>query len=251
VAYVFASDLHLSSENPEKLVLFESFLARAAKSARALYLLGDVFEIWLGDDDDSEPHPQIIRALRDFTASGCELFVMRGNRDFLFGPAFANAVGATLLPDWYTLDLFGNPTLLTHGDLLCTKDVQYQEFRKYVRDPANQKSFLACSLDERRKIAASTRSGTKASMLEKDEIIMDVEQVTVEQIMGEYNVTQLIHGHTHRPDSHSFESDTGISLERHVLGDWYGIGSVLIGGSNGVIRMSAGEFIDAPQSVFN
>ncbi len=251
VACVFASDLHLSNEIPDKLVLFESFLNRASKSAEALYLLGDVFEIWLGDDDDSAPHPRIIRALREFSDSGTRLFVMRGNRDFLFGPGFEEAVGATLLPDWYTLDLFGTPTLLAHGDLLCTKDVQYQEFRKYVRDPTNQQSFLACSLDERRKIAANTRSGTQASMLEKDAVIMDVEQVTVERIMRDYNVDQLIHGHTHRPESHSFKSETGILRERHVLGDWYGVGSVLIGVANGITRMSAGEFVDAPDSVFN
>ena len=147
MACVFASDLHLSNEIPEKLVLFESFLNRASKSAEALNLLGDVFEIWLGDDDDSEPHPRIIRALREFADSGSRLFVMRGNRDFLFGPGFEQAVGATLLPDWHTLDLFGRSTLLAHGDLLCTRDVQYQEFRKYVRDPTNQQSFLACGLD--------------------------------------------------------------------------------------------------------
>jgi UDP-2,3-diacylglucosamine hydrolase len=251
VACVFASDLHLSCEIPEKIFLFESFLKRAEKSAGTLYLLGDVFEIWLGDDDDSEPHPRVIRALRQFADSGADLFVMCGNRDFLFGSEFAQASGATLLPDWHTVDLFGTATLLTHGDLLCTKDVQYQEFRKYVRDPLNQKSFLACPLDERRKIAANTRSGTQASMLDKDEVIMDVEQVTVDRIMNEYGVDQLIHGHTHRPATHRFKSDTGASRERHVLGDWYTDGSVIIGGSRGITRMSAGEFVGAADSVFS
>jgi UDP-2,3-diacylglucosamine hydrolase len=250
VAYVFASDLHLSCENPEKTALFESFLTRTAKSAEALFLLGDVFEIWLGDDDDSDPHPQIIAALRQFANSGAHLFVMRGNRDFLFGPQFADATGATLLPDWHTIDLFGVPTLLTHGDLLCTKDVQYQEFRKYVRDPANQKSFLACTLDERRKIAANTRSGTQASMLEKDEVIMDVEQTTVDRIMSESKVDQLIHGHTHRAASHQFKSETGIARERHVLGDWYELGSVIVAGSNGLNRLAAADLVEAPDSVF-
>lgn len=251
MAYVFASDLHLSCESPEKLALFESFLTRTAKSAKALYLLGDVFEIWLGDDDDSEPHPQIIGALRRFSDSGTQLFVMRGNRDFLFGPEFAKATGATLLPDWHTVELYGVATLLTHGDLLCTKDVQYQEFRKYVRDPANQKSFLAYPLDERRKIAANTRSGTQASMLEKDEVIMDVEQATVERVMSESSVNQLIHGHTHRPASHHFKSNTGIARERHVLGDWYELGSVMVARSRGLMRLAAAEFVAAPDSVFD
>lgn len=251
MAYVFASDLHLSCDIPDKIALFEAFLIRAAKSAEALYLLGDVFEIWLGDDDDSDPHPQIIDALRRFTDTGTQLFVMRGNRDFLFGPDFAAATGASLLPDWHTVDLFGVPTLLTHGDLLCTKDVKYQEFRKYVRDPDNQKSFLACSLNERRQIAANTRSGTKASMLEKDEIIMDVEQITVEKIMDESKVDQLIHGHTHRAASHRFNSGNGRVRERHVLGDWYELGSVIVAASSGLIRLAAAEFVDAPDSVFD
>ncbi len=251
MAYVFASDLHLSCESPEKIDLFEAFLSRTAKSAEALYLLGDVFEIWLGDDDDSDPHPRIIESLRRFTDSATQLFVMRGNRDFLLGPDFAQGTGANLLPDWHTVDLFGVPTLLTHGDLLCTKDVQYQEFRKYVRDPENQKSFLDCSLDERRKIAANTRSGTQASMLEKDENIMDVEQSTVEKFMDQFEVDHLIHGHTHRPASHRFDSGGGRARERHVLGDWYELGSVIVSTSSGLRRLAAAEFVAAPDSVFD
>ncbi len=251
MAHVFASDIHLSSESPDKIALFESFLIRTAKSAEALYLLGDVFEIWLGDDDDSDPHPQIIDALRRFTNTGTKLFVMRGNRDFLFGLDFAAATGAGLLPDWHTIDLFGVPTLLTHGDLLCTKDVEYQTFRKYVRDPTNQKSFLAKPIDERRQIAENTRNDTRASMLEKDEFIMDVEQITVETIMQKSKVDRLIHGHTHRPASHQFSTADGNVRERHVLGDWYDLGSIIIAASGGLRRLEAAEFITAPDSVFN
>ena len=242
---LFASDLHLSSERPEKVSLFNDFLKHASKVASTLYILGDLFEIWLGDDDDSDPHPRGIRAMREFTDSGAQLFVMSGNRDFLFGDEFTQATGATLLMDWHTIDLFGARTLLTHGDLLCTRDIRYQAFRKHVRDPGNQKAFLAHSLEERRKIAADTRNGTKASMLEKDDFIMDVEQSTVERMMAEFQVTRLIHGHTHRPATHRFQS-AGTSFERVVLGDWYEEGSIVVYDRSGFQRMSAIDFVKAP-----
>lgn len=245
MACIFASDLHLSSERPAQISLFRSFLGRASTVAGSLYILGDLFEIWLGDDDDSELHPIVIRALREFADSGAKLFVMRGNRDFLFGAEFAKESGASLLADWHTIDLYGTRTLLTHGDLLCTRDVAYQDFRKVVRDPANQKAFLAYSLDERRKIAAATRNDTKASMLGKDDFIMDVDQLAVERIMGEFDVARLIHGHTHRPATHTFESG-GQSRERIVLGDWYEAGSVIICDRVGWRRVAAAEFVDAP-----
>jgi len=245
VTCVFASDLHLGGERPEKVALFEAFLRRASELADSLYILGDLFEIWLGDDDDSDPHPTVVRALRKFADSGTELFVMSGNRDFLFGAEFAKATGATLLSDWHVIDLFGSRTLLTHGDLLCTKDVEYQTFRKTVRDPTNQAAFLASSLDERRKIAADTRDGTKASMLEKDDFIMDVEQSTVEQVMSKFDVARLIHGHTHRPATHTFEID-GSPHDRVVLGDWYEQCSVVVGARTGMRRMPAAQFVEAP-----
>ncbi len=242
---VFASDLHLGGENPEKLALFEAFLTRTSELADALYLLGDLFEIWLGDDDDSDPHPAVVQALRRFADSGTGLFIMSGNRDFLISAEFAKATGATLLDDWHTVELFGTRTLLTHGDLLCTKDVQYQTFRKYVRDPTNQAAFLAVSLDERRRIAADTRNGTQASMLEKDAFIMDVEQSTVEQVMSKFDVTRLIHGHTHRPAAHTFEAD-GSPRERVVLGDWYGECSVVVCSRADMRRLPAAQFVEAP-----
>jgi UDP-2,3-diacylglucosamine hydrolase len=247
VSHIFASDLHLGSERPEKVSLFEDFLKRASGVADSLYILGDLFDIWLGDDDDSDPHPKTVRAMREFADSGARLFVMSGNRDFLLGDEFERASGATLLDDWHTLDLYGARTLLTHGDLLCTKDIQYQAFRKYVRDPENQKRFLAQPVDERRKIAADTRNGTKASMSGKDDFIMDVEQSTVERIMGEFQVVRLIHGHTHRPAIHTFR-DGGTEFERVVLGDWYEDGMVAVYDQSGLRRMSVADFVAAPNA---
>lgn len=241
-AIVLASDLHLSHEDPAKLALFEAFMAQASRHAGAVYLLGDIFEIWLGDDDDSPPHGRIVDAMRRYVDSGGALFVMRGNRDFLFGDRFAHDSGATLLDDWHTVDLFGTKTLLTHGDLLCTRDVQYQQFRRYVRDPGNQREFLSHPLAQRRAIAANTRSGTKASMLEKEDVIMDVESSTVDKFMSEFAVTRLIHGHTHRPSDHVFTDDDGTRRERHVLGDWYDGCSVIVATQAGLDRLPAAEF---------
>lgn len=241
-AVVFASDLHLSAEDPEKVDLFEAFMVRASRDAGAVYLLGDIFEIWLGDDDDTPPHPRILAALNTYTTSGGNLFVMRGNRDFLFGEKFVADTGAQLLDDWHTIDLFGTPTLLTHGDLLCTRDVQYQQFRSYVRNPQNQREFLSHPLPARREIAANTRSGTKASMLEKEDQIMDVEQSTVAQFMREFGVSRLIHGHTHRPDDHHYEDADGQRHERIVLGDWYDACSVIVASASGLRRLPAVAF---------
>lgn len=247
-AIVFASDLHLSDADPGKVELFDAFMARASSEAREVFLLGDVFEIWLGDDDDSAPHPRILAALRRFTDSGGDLYVMRGNRDFLFSDSFAAASGAKLLDDWHTIDLLGARTLLTHGDLLCTRDVQYQQFRHYVRDPDKQREFLAHPLAKRREIAAHTRSGTKASMLEKEDVIMDVEQSTVERFMHEFDALRLIHGHTHRPADHRFTGDDGTQRERFVLGDWYGDCSVLVARDASLQRMPAAEFADGTEA---
>lgn len=241
-AIVFASDLHLNAADPDKVELFDAFMTRASSAAREVFLLGDVFEIWLGDDDDSEPHPRILAALRRYTESGGGLYVMRGNRDFLFSETFAAATGASLLDDWHTIELFGTRTLLTHGDLLCTRDVQYQQFRHYVRNRDNQREFLAHPLAKRREIAAHTRSGTKASMLEKEDVIMDVEQSTVENFMHEFGATRLIHGHTHRPADHRFTGDDGAVRERLVLGDWYDGCSVLIARDERLHRMPAASF---------
>jgi UDP-2,3-diacylglucosamine hydrolase len=240
---VFASDLHLSGSTPEKITLFEAFVGHAAKCAQELFILGDLFEIWLGDDDDNSANVPIISALKRFSDVGGKLFVMHGNRDFLLGEDFAHATGATLLSDWHIVKLANEPTLLAHGDLLCTKDVEYQAFRKHVRNPQTQSAFLALPLATRRDVAANMRSGTQAAMLEKDEFIMDVDHTTVDQIMREHNVAQMIHGHTHRPATHKFDAH-GTTRERIVLGDWYEHEcSIIVSSNHELKRMSAASFI--------
>ncbi len=227
---------------PEKLTLFYRFLEHARGCTDAIYILGDLFEIWLGDDDDSEPHPEVVAALADLTSAAVALYVMRGNRDFLLGDDFARKTGATMLPDYHVLDLFGMPTVLTHGDLLCTKDVKYQAFRKYVQDPRHQADFLSRDLPERRRLAAEMRSGTKASMLEKDDFIMDVDDDTVVEAIRAFSVQRLIHGHTHRPGLHTFEVD-GVPCSRVVLGDWYEQDSLVVSKPSGITQHRVGEFL--------
>ena len=240
---VFVSDLHLSAERPSQVELFFSLLS-ALKNNTQLYILGDLFEIWLGDDDDTPPNKQIINALAGFSDSGGELSVMRGNRDFLFGEDFVTQSGATLLDDYATIEIDDSPVLLTHGDLLCTKDVKYQAFRQFVRDENNQREFLAHPLARRRLIAQQTQTGTKASMLEKDDFIMDVEQSTVERVMQSYAVHTLIHGHTHRPQDHDFQI-SGVTHQRMVLGDWYDQDSLIYWRDGQYHRSSAHGLITA------
>lgn len=229
---LFVSDLHLCNARPDKLELFLEFLAQAPRRARALYILGDLFEVWLGDDDDTPPHPQVIAALAALTAAGVALAVSRGNRDFLFGRRFAQATGATLLPDYAVLDLDGERALVTHGDLLCTRDVKYQRFRRVVRNPLIRSAFLALPLATRARIARRTQAGTQASMQSKREDLMDVDQDTVCAVMQAHDVTLLIHGHTHRPAEHRFQRGQA-SCRRIVLGDWYEQDSVLVCDAHG------------------
>jgi UDP-2,3-diacylglucosamine hydrolase len=218
---LFASDLHLSPTRPDQIERFLALLARCQTAASAVYLLGDLVEFWLGDDDTDPVHQRLIAALRELTVRGVTLAVTTGNRDFLIGPRFSAVTGAALLADYAVIDLHGTSTLLTHGDLLCVKDVQYQQFRRSVREPARQQQFLALPLAERRRIATETRSGTQKSMLDKDEYIMDVDDAEVARVMGVYQVRRLIHGHTHRAAVHSLTLADGPG-ERVVLGDWYG-----------------------------
>lgn len=217
---LFASDLHLSPARPDRIDRFCALLARCRAAAGAVYLLGDLVEFWLGDDDEDPVHLRLVAALRDLTAAGVKVAVTTGNRDFLMGAHFCAMTGATLLADYEVVDVHGTPTLLTHGDLLCLKDVQYQQFRKYVRDPARRQQFLSLPLAERRRIATETRSGTQKSMLDKDDFIMDVDEAEVARVMAQYQVRRLVHGHTHRPAVHPLEV-AGAPCERVVLGDWY------------------------------
>lgn len=239
---LFVSDLHLSAERPEQLELFLNFAERARSKAHALYVLGDLFEVWLGDDDDTPGHAEIIDALRALSSAGVELHIGHGNRDFLFGRRFARATGARLMADYEIIDLYGQRTLLTHGDLLCTKDVKYQKFRKLVRNPIVRTAFLSTPLSLRRRIALKTQSGTKASMRAKSDFIMDVDEDTVSSVMAQHAAMLLIHGHTHRPGIHDFDIE-GKACRRIVLGDWYDQDSVLVCDEGGPQPLRVSDFL--------
>jgi UDP-2,3-diacylglucosamine hydrolase len=217
---LFISDLHLAPERPATVELFLDFLGGRARGAQALYILGDLFDAWIGDDDDQPPYPEIAAALRGLTESGTRCFLMHGNRDFLIGRAFARETGCSLLKDPTLLRLAGRPTLLMHGDLLCTDDVPYQKFRRRIRNPLVQRLFLWRSLAKRRAIAADYRRKSGAATAEKTQDIMDVSQRTVEEYMRRYGARRLIHGHTHRPADHAFRLD-GRDVTRMVLAEWH------------------------------
>lgn len=241
MALLFASDLHLAAERPAQIDAFERLLD-AARGSDGLYLLGDLFEIWLGDDDDTEPHGRIIDALARLTASGTPVAVQHGNRDFLLGARFARLTGARLLPEYHREEFYGVPTLLMHGDLLCTRDVAYQEFRRKVRDARFCQQFLGQTLEARRAYANDVRAGTLSATSAKDESIMDVEEDTVDQVMAQHHVMRLIHGHTHRPRIHEIFGG-GRFYERIVLGDWYERGQIAIVDSGGARLVAADEII--------
>jgi UDP-2,3-diacylglucosamine hydrolase len=228
---LFISDLHLDPSRPAITALLLEFLREEASRADALYILGDLFEAWLGDDTDDALAQSVRGALARLRAAGVPLYLMRGNRDFLYGPRFAAESGATLLPDPCVVSLYGQPTLLMHGDLLCSDDREYLAFRALVRDPAWQAGFLGKPLAERAQFAAQARaaSGERQAGLRADgalEMITDVNADTVAATMARYGVRRMIHGHTHRPAIHSL-SVHGLPAQRIVLGDWYEQGSVL------------------------
>lgn len=227
MATLFIADLHLDDSRPQITRLFEDFLAGdEARSADAVYILGDLVEAWIGDDDDAELPARIARATRALRDSGVPVYFMVGNRDFLLGEDFAQRAGFTLLDDGTVHDLYGRPTLLMHGDVLCTDDIAYQTVRKQVRTPEWKAQVLAMPLEARRAFAAKAREDSKAHTGSTMETIMDVNAIAVADAMRKAGVTRLIHGHTHRPATHRFELD-GQPAERIVLGDWYEHGSVL------------------------
>jgi UDP-2,3-diacylglucosamine hydrolase len=228
---LFVSDLHLHAARPEITALFLDFLRGEAAHAEALYILGDLFEVWLGDDADDEVAVSVRAALGKLSGSGVAVSLMRGNRDFLFGPRIAAEAGVRLLADPCVVSLYGEPTLLMHGDLLCSDDRAYLAFRAQVREPSWQAQFLALPLAERAAYASKARaaSSERQSGLREQgalETITDANTTTVAETMARYGVRRLIHGHTHRPAIHSLFVD-GAPAQRIVLGDWYEQGSVL------------------------
>lgn len=232
MATLFISDLHLAAERPEITRQFLDFLAGEARRADALYILGDLFEYWIGDDTLSgdarvqEDYRPIVSALRGLSEAGVPVFVMHGNRDFLLGDAFVAASGCRLLPDGAVIDLYGRKTLLMHGDLLCTDDVEYQQVRQRMRDPRFIQAFLVRPVAEREALVRDYRAQSKAVTSQKKPEIMDVNTDTVTKTLQQHGVDRLIHGHTHRPAVHRL-TVSGHPAERIVLGDWYDQGSVL------------------------
>jgi UDP-2,3-diacylglucosamine hydrolase len=232
VTTLFISDLHLDAGEPETIRRFVTFIEREARAARALYILGDLFEAWVGDDEDDPRLAPIQTALADLTRAGVPCSLMHGNRDFLIGPRFCAATGCRLLGDYERVELHGGIVLLTHGDLLCTDDTRYMSLRGTLRNPAWQRDFLAKPLAERRKIAADLRQLSAAEIASKSYDIMDVNQGTVERVMREHDVSLLLHGHTHRPAIHRFDLD-GKPAARIVLGAWHEAPSIARWDANG------------------
>lgn len=226
LATLFISDLHIDASRPAITSQFIEFLQSDARRADALYILGDLFESWIGDDDPDSAQVTAIEGIRDLTAGGVPCFVMRGNRDFLLGERFAAASGAILLPDPLLLTLYGQSVLVMHGDALCTDDRSYQQLRATVRDAEWQRRFSALGVPQRRALAAAARDGSRAHTAAVGYSITDVNPGSVADIVRNAETGILLHGHTHRPAVHSFQVD-----ERHctriVLGDWYSQGSVL------------------------
>ena len=218
----FISDIHLSENNPHLTNAFKTFLNESKESCTHLFILGDLFEIWIGDDDDSSFNQEIKKILTDFTSNGPKTFFMHGNRDFLVGEAFAKETGITILPDPYTLEINNQKVILSHGDFLCTDDINYIDFRNQVRDKDWQNNFLKRTINERKQIAATLRKDSKEATSKKSNEITDVNNQSVEDFINEHQPDLFIHGHTHRPNIH----DVG-SSNRIVLGDWGDYGWVL------------------------
>lgn len=228
------SDLHLSPAEPRTLAAFEAFAAGPARGAQAVYILGDLFDWWVGDDQlRSRFYRRVAEALREVTRAGVPVFVARGNRDFLLDAGFAEATGATLLDEHTVLDLAGTRTLLTHGDELCTDDVAYQHFRERTRTAQWKRDILRKPYLVRRGIAAALRLRSRRATAQKDEAIMDVNADAVTDAFRRHAVARMVHGHTHRPARHEHVVD-GVTRERHVLAAWHGEGRYLSIDESGV-----------------
>lgn len=223
---LFVSDLHLEAERPDIGAQFINFLKTDAREADDLYILGDLFEAWVGDDDPNTHYSQIKSAIRKVVDGGIPVYFMHGNRDFMIGRQFANETGVEILKDPYPVTMYGQKALLSHGDALCIDDVQYQRVRKMTRDPDWQASMLAKPLKERLRIAEEARRQSLEQTLNLSMNIMDVNEDEVRRVITEHGVDVLLHGHTHRPGIHTIDLGNR-RAKRIVLGDWYTQGSVL------------------------
>jgi len=222
MSVLFISDLHLSPERPEVTRAFLHFLQHRAATASALYILGDLFEAWVGDDDDGPLGLDIQRALNTLTNTGVDLYIQHGNRDFLLGKKFMSNTGAILLADEHIIDHSGHRALVMHGDTLCTDDIDYQRFRRRARHPLYKFALRLLPLKRRQKLASDWRAKSTAANSNKPSAIMDVNDGAVDAVMTKHQVNILIHGHTHRPNRHLVTKG-----ERIVLGDWHSEGWIL------------------------
>jgi UDP-2,3-diacylglucosamine hydrolase len=232
VAALFISDLHIDASRPAITDQFLGFLAAEAVRADALYILGDLFESWVGDDAADPSQAAAIQGIHALTSSGVPCFVMHGNRDFLLAQQFGRMSGAQLLPDPLIVTLYGEPVLVMHGDALCTDDRAYQRLRATVREPAWQRQFLALSIASRRALAGAARVGSRAHTAAVEYAITDVNADSVAAALRGAGTATLLHGHTHRPAIHALQVD-GRPCTRIVLGDWYDQGSLLRWDQNG------------------
>ncbi|MGD8172243.1 UDP-2,3-diacylglucosamine diphosphatase [Vibrio sp. TRT 21S02] len=229
---LFISDLHLTPQAPEITECFTHFMQTQAIKADALYVLGDLFEFWVGDDDKSPFAQQIRDEFKRLTDTGVPVFFTQGNRDFLVGKRFAQQTGVTLLGDETVIDLYGRNAVVLHGDTLCTQDTKYLEFRAKVHQPWLQWVFNRIPMFIKQKIVAKVQSDIRDDKSTKSLEIMDVTPSEVEKVMQQHHVDLMIHGHTHRPNIHSLETEDG-NKTRIVLGDWYTQGSILVYDKNG------------------
>jgi UDP-2,3-diacylglucosamine hydrolase len=220
VTTLILSDLHLDEARPSMLDAFERLMRKAAVEAATVFILGDLFEAWIGDDDDRELGARVAGAIGGATGAGCKVSFVHGNRDFLLGESFAARCGMTLLTEESVAMVEGRPVLLLHGDTLCLHDRAYATFRQQVRNPGWQKAFLASPLAERRAFAASARAESSRYTADAAPVLMDVDPTEVAQRFEQLSVDTIIHGHTHRPAIHSLQAK-GRVLQRIVLPDWY------------------------------
>lgn len=226
----FISDLHLQEDAPDSARLFFQFLDKLPAQTEALYVLGDLFEVWIGDDDNDPFVQSVIRALRNVSDRGIRVNFMRGNRDFLYGDAFAGQTQGLVLEDETIIDWQGEPCLLLHGDQLCTDDLAYQQFRQMVRSSKWRGDFLLKPLAERRAIAQEMRRRSREAQQGKAEYIMDINEAALADMVRKHRVSRVIHGHTHRPAVHQHSID-GTSVQRIVLGDWHNSAQIFCGES--------------------